>query len=242
MIDEGGLNMDWLSISKAKDIAQVREAVGVLDVNERDERGRTPLMLFLTYRMPVESVALLIEHGADIEAEDKLGDSVLKKAIKFKQIEAIKLLLAQGVQLNSTHGDITATAWYYARRDPEVADMLLATEGAVRSRLTPQEQAQVDELLYEESLAVVCEGAKEIQSAEILHAFVNGYNWDDDLAPMELAAENKVCKKVTLHDMYELLDGDTWLAMNDEELHKSYEGVRHKQLALLLEGKLAGAG
>lgn len=233
--------MDWLSISKAKDIVQVREAVGALDVNERDERGRTPLMLFLTYRMPVESVRLLVEHGADIEAEDKLGDSVLKKAIKFKQMEAIELLLAQGVQLNSAGGDITATAWYYARRDPEVADMLLATEGAVRTRLTSQEQLEVDGLLYEENLAVVCEGVKEIQSAEILHAFVNGYNWDDDLAPMELAAENKACMKVTLHDMYELLDGDTWLAMDEEELDKSYEGVRYKQLALLLKAKLAGA-
>lgn len=231
--------MDWLSISKAKDIAQAREAVATLDVNERDERGRTPLMLFLTYRMPVEEVGLLIAHGADLEAKDKLGDSVLKKAIKFKQIDAIKLLLAHGVQLNSANGDITATAWYYARRDPEVADALLATEGAVRSRLTSEEQVEVDKLLYEENLAVVCDGVKHIQSAELLHAFVNGYNWDDDLTPMELAAENQACMKVTFHDMYELLDGDMWLDMDEEELYKAYEGERYRQLALLLKGKLA---
>lgn len=205
--------MDWISIAKSKDLDQVRGAVSVLDVNELDARGRTPLMLFLTYRMPAEGIEILIEQGAELDAKDKLGDSVLNKAIKFKQKEAITLLLEHGVQLHSAQG-ITSTPWYFARGDHEIADMLLATEGSVRSKLTVQEQEAVDEILYEENLSIICNKVKNISSAEILHAYVNGFNWDDDLAPMEVVAANPACMEVTLHDMYELLDGEMWLDMD----------------------------
>jgi hypothetical protein len=230
--------MDWLSICNTKDMNQVHEAIKVLDVNERDKAGRTPLMLFLTYRMPLETIELLIEHGADIEAEDKLRDSVLKKAIKFKQKDAIFLLLEHGVQLDSPKG-ITATAWYYAKENnQDLADMLLATKGSVRSKLTPQEQEIVDELLYEEDLTTICDKVKTINSAEILHAFVNEFNWDDDPTPMELVATNPACMEVTLHDMYKLLEGDMWLEMNQVELEDTYEGKRYQRMALMLKEKL----
>ena len=83
--------MNWkeVSISKTKDLEMVQKAVAEQDVNEPDERGRTPLMLFLTNRMPIQAIELLIEKGAELEAEDKLGDTALKKAVKFKQPEAI---------------------------------------------------------------------------------------------------------------------------------------------------------
>lgn len=68
-----------------------------LDVNERDARGRTPLMLFITNRMPHEGIELLLAQHIDLEARDKLGDTALKKAVKFKQKEVITLLLAKGV-------------------------------------------------------------------------------------------------------------------------------------------------
>lgn len=230
--------MDWLSICKTKDVNQVYEAVKILDVNARDEAGRTPLMLFLTYRMPLETIALLIEQGADLEAEDRLGDSVLKKAIKFKQKDAISLLLEHGVQLDSPKG-ITSTAWYYAKENNQaLADMLLATKGSVRSKLTPQEQEIVDELLYEENLTTICDKVKTINSPEILHAFVNEFNWDDDLTPIELVATNPACMEVTLHDMYKLVDGDMWLEMDQEELEDTYDGERYKRLALMLKDRL----
>lgn len=234
---KGGFYMDWLSIAKSKDIVQVNEAVTILDVNERDERGRTPLMLFLTYRMPVEGIAMLIEHGAELDAKDKLGDSVLKKAIKFKQKEAITLLLEHGATLNSSNG-ITSTPWYFARGDHEIADMLLDTVGSVRSKLTAQEQEVVDELLYEEDLTTILNKVKNISSAEVLHAYVNGFNWDDDLAPMEVVVANPACMEVTLHDMYELLDADMWLEMDQEELEDTYEGERYQKLALMLKERL----
>ena len=37
--------MEWTEVSKSKDLEVVREAISKLDVNERDARERTPLML-----------------------------------------------------------------------------------------------------------------------------------------------------------------------------------------------------
>ena len=53
--------MNWKEVSKTDDLSLVQKAVTELDVNERDERGRTPLMLFLTNRMPVEAIEILME-------------------------------------------------------------------------------------------------------------------------------------------------------------------------------------
>lgn len=71
--------MEWTEVSKSKDLEVVREAISKLDVNERDARGRTPLMLFITNRMPHEGIKLLLAQHIDLEARDKLGDTALKK-------------------------------------------------------------------------------------------------------------------------------------------------------------------
>ncbi|WP_256093107.1 ankyrin repeat domain-containing protein [Lysinibacillus sp. FSL M8-0337] len=113
--------MHWKEVSKADNLPLVHKAAMELDVNERDERGRTPLMLFLTNRMPVQAIEILIEHGAELEAQDKLGETPLKKAVKFKQVDAILMLIEAGAELDSPLG-ILATAWNAARTDKKLAD------------------------------------------------------------------------------------------------------------------------
>ncbi|MEK4663108.1 DUF4274 domain-containing protein [Priestia sp. FSL H7-0729] len=222
--------MNWVEISKSKDVEQVRAAVGVLDINEQDNRGRTPLMLFLTNRMPTEAIRCLLESGPDLEVEDKLGDTALKKAVKFKQIEAIQLLLEHGVELDAPLG-IQASAWNAARRNPDIADMLLNTKGAVRLNLTPAEQNIVDEILYEESPDKAAAVIRTLDSAIILHAIVNGYNWDDSPEPMIAACEHPQCADITRLDMAELLDADYWMEMDEDEVNEREDGPAYRQLA-----------
>lgn len=143
--------MEWAEVSQSKNLETVREAVSKLDVNECDARGRTPLMLFITNRMSMEGIELLLAQNIDLEVRDKLGDTALKKAVKFKQKEVISLLLARGVSLQATEG-MTATAWYNARAQSEIADLLLDTPGAIRLTLNSEEQRQVDTILDEENL------------------------------------------------------------------------------------------
>lgn len=232
--------MDWVEVSKSKNLEAVREALSELNVNERDDRGRTPLMLFLTNRMPVEAIELLIHQGADLEAEDKLGDTALRKAVKFKQIEAIHKLIEAGAKLDSPRG-ILATAWNLARGNKDIADLLLGTPGAVRLTLTSEEREVVDGILYEESMKKTCEQISCLDSPVLLHAVVNEYNWDDGPEPMLQAFHNPAILEITMHDMYDLLDGNYWLQKEAVELENSLDGVRWQELALGIKKRLEGA-
>lgn len=228
--------MDWLDISKAKDVEQVREAVTRLDVNEVDEQGRTPLILFMTYRMPIEGVRCLLEHGPDLEKEDRLGKTALKKAVKFKQIEAVKLLVESGARLDSPQG-IQGTAWQEARGNPRIADLLLDTQGAVRLTLTEQEQEQLEAILYEESMDVVISRIRQLDSDVLLHAVVNEYNWDDGPEPMQAVFEHPACAEITMLDMYELMEADYWLSLEPEEVNQRMDGAAYTKLALSIKEK-----
>ncbi|WP_342552267.1 DUF4274 domain-containing protein [Paenibacillus sp. FSL R7-0652] len=225
--------MNWTEISKSKDAAHICEAIAscVVDLNERDERGRTPLMIFLTNRTPIEGIRCLLQAGPDLEAEDKRGDTALKKAVRFKQPEAISLLLEHGAKLDSPKG-IQATAWNLAREhNPNIADMLLDTPGAVRLKLTAEEQQIVDDIIYEESSDTACERIRALDSEVLVHAVVNEFNWDDSPEPMIAAAEHPKCAEITRLDMMELMDADYWLEMDLEEVNQKADGPVYRHLA-----------
>jgi hypothetical protein len=189
--------------------------------------------------MPVQAIEILIEHGTDLEAQDKLGDTPLKKAVKFKQIEAVLKLIEAGAKLDSPLG-ILATAWNAARADKKFADLLLETKGAVRLSLTLEEQRFVEEVLYEESQKKMCDKIDRINSPELLHAIVNEYNWDDGPEPMLSVFHNPVTPEITLIDMYELLDGDYWIGRgNSDDLLNREEEKRFKELAVALNERLS---
>ncbi|MED4886060.1 hypothetical protein MKY88_13765 [Lysinibacillus sp. FSL R7-0073] len=59
--------MKWAEVSKSKNFETVREAVNKLDVNEHDAQGRTPLMLFITNRMSMGGIELLLAQNIDLE-------------------------------------------------------------------------------------------------------------------------------------------------------------------------------
>ena len=130
-----GVRLNWKDVSKTDYLSLVLKAAAELNVNERDERGRIQLMLFLTNRMPGQAIEILIEHGAELEAQAQLGDTPVKKAVKFQQIQALLKLIEAGTKLDSSLG-ILATAWNATRIDKKIADLLLETKGAVRLSLT----------------------------------------------------------------------------------------------------------
>lgn len=232
--------MNWQDIIKLQDIEQIRQAVQTLDVNQKDERGRTPLMLLITNRSSLEAIQLLLEKQPDLEIEDKLGHTALKKAIKFKQMVVITALIQAGARLDSEQG-ILATPWNFARQHhPGIADMLLDTEGSVRSILLAQEEQQLDAILYEEDMAVACRKIEQLDSSVILHAVVHQYNWDDGPEPMLTVANHPLCLSITKLDMYELLEADYWLAKDEQELSEHEEYPRWKELALLLDRECKG--
>lgn len=232
--------MNWQEIVKLQDMEQLRQAIQTLDINQQDARGRTPLMLLITNRSSLDAIQLLLEQQPDLEIEDKLGHTALKKAIKFKQTAVIKALIQAGVQLDSEQG-ILATPWNFARQHhPGIADMLLDTVGSVRSVLLEPEEQQLDAILYEEDMVIACRGIEQLDSSVVLHAVVHQYNWDDGAEPMLAVARHPLCLYITKLDMYELLEADYWLAKEDQELAENEESPRWKELALLLDQECKG--
>ncbi|MDO3409622.1 DUF4274 domain-containing protein [Saccharibacillus sp. CPCC 101409] len=229
--------MNWAEIARTKNVHAVRTAAGELDVNEKDERGRTPLMLFMTYKLPTEAIEILLERGAELEVTDKLGETALLKAIKFHQVGSVKLLLKYGAQIDSPAG-IRSTPWNAARADRTLADLLLDTHGAVRLTLTSEEEQTLNALLYEENGQKLREGLRNLDSSVLLHAFVNAYNWDDGPEIMFDVLEHPACAEITLLDMYDLADGDYWLQAHPEDYADSEEGVRYRELAKRLRDRL----
>lgn len=230
--------MNWKEICKSQDIDQLRQAVLLLDINEKDERGRTPLMLLITNRSSLEAIQMILDQHPDLEIKDKLGHTALQKAIKFKQIPAITALIEAGARLDSDRG-VLDTAWNLARTtNKQIADLLLATTGSVRSVLTNDEQQQIDHILYEEDQVKVCQCIRQWDSSILLHAFVQQYNWDDGVQPMIAVLENPACMYITKFDIYEGLDGDYLLSQADDTLSDSDEQKTSKQLAQQLQQQL----
>jgi ankyrin repeat protein len=68
-------------------------------VNEKDIRGMTPLMLSIaTDHAQPATVRQLLAAGADVQAKDNYGDSVLDWARKFNNPEIVSMLQAAGAQ------------------------------------------------------------------------------------------------------------------------------------------------
>ena len=80
-----------VAISKG-DLAKVQQLVEIgVDVNKKDERGKTPLMYAILFNQP-QIVAYLIKKGADYRAEDSNGLTILDYAEKSKSEEILKLV------------------------------------------------------------------------------------------------------------------------------------------------------
>ena len=80
-----------VAISKG-DLAKVQQLVEIgVDVNKKDERGKTPLMYAILFKQ-TEIVDYLIRNGADFRAEDKNGLSISDYAEQSKSEEIIKLV------------------------------------------------------------------------------------------------------------------------------------------------------
>ena len=86
------------------ELVVVRQLVarGGINVNARDMRGRTALLL-ATHRNEVEVARVLIQEGADVNAKDHIQDSPFLYAGAEGRSEILKLTLANGADLKSVN-------------------------------------------------------------------------------------------------------------------------------------------
>ena len=177
------------------------------DIDKKDSRGRTPLINSIVQRKAIDVIESIIMAGSNLELTDKLGDSALKKAIKFKMIDVVELLIKYGVNIQSEN--IENSPWFYARKNKKIADILLETKGAIRLTLSRDEENTLEELLYNEDIDYICSKIENLDSPEILHAFILEFNYDDEWLPIVSVLKNDNCKEITAIEIIELLtDGN----------------------------------
>ncbi|MCS6131597.1 hypothetical protein DWV13_08115 [Clostridium botulinum] len=177
------------------------------DIDKKDSRGRTPLINSIVQRKAIDVIESIIMAGANLELIDKLGDTALKKAIKFKRIDVVELLIKHGVNIQSEN--IENSPWFFARKNKKIADILLGTKGAIRLTLSSDEENTLEELLYNEDIDYICSKIENLDSPEILHAFILEFNYDDEWLPIVSVLKNDNCKEITAIEIIELLtDGN----------------------------------
>lgn len=84
---------------KNRDVAKVGEVLQALDpkidINQRNKKGKTPLMLGVNFP---EIVALLLERGSDVSITDLEGNSALHHAVLLNNAESCNLLIKEGAK------------------------------------------------------------------------------------------------------------------------------------------------
>lgn len=204
------------------------------DIDKKDSRGRTPLINSIVQRKPIDIIESIIRAGANLELKDKLGDTALKKAIKFKRIDVVELLIKHGVNIQSEN--IENSPWFFARKNKKIADILLETKGSIRLTLSSDEENILEELLYNEDIDDICSKIENLDSPEILHAFILDFNYDDEWLPIITVLNNDNCKEITAIEIIELLtDGDiSHLKIIDEKIFNLIS-IKYSDLILRLK-------
>lgn len=72
------------------------------DVNEANETGESVLASSLRHGCDFKLIMLLVESGADIYDFDEEGVSIFDMAVTYNNMEMVKYLIAQGVNVNRT--------------------------------------------------------------------------------------------------------------------------------------------
>ena len=94
---------------------------------QRDRRGRTPLMVAAEAGASIEVVSILIEQGAELNVRDIDDKTVLMYAVtKDKNIELVRRLLSLGADVNASDYDHMTPLLYAGSIEPKCANRLRA--------------------------------------------------------------------------------------------------------------------
>lgn len=111
------------------------------------EEGGSTALIMATRSGDLDSVRLLVEAGADIEATDAFGTSPLIMAVHGGNAEVVRTLLEQGADPDADDSGHTALHAAVLRGNPEIVAVLLAFDADVEVRLerpTPARRQTTD--------------------------------------------------------------------------------------------------
>lgn len=93
----------WLEFLKKNDYVGIKKYIKEgADINDANESGESVLALALRHKCDTDLLMLLIDNGADKYDFDEEGVSIFDMAITYDNIEMVKYLIADGVDVNRT--------------------------------------------------------------------------------------------------------------------------------------------
>ena len=116
------------AISKGNEKCILQYIENGSDLNMKDHKGLTPLLLALKHNQ-LEIAKILIKHGADIELANKGGRTPLHFAIELGSIELTKAILERNANINAKDKKGMTPLHYASAFDfdnPDMAQLLIA--------------------------------------------------------------------------------------------------------------------
>jgi len=93
----------WIKYLKNNDFIAVKKYIkDGASLEETNESGESVLAMSLRYKCDIDLVMLLVDSGADIYDFDEEGVSVFEMAITYGNLEMVKYMIEQGVDVNIT--------------------------------------------------------------------------------------------------------------------------------------------
>jgi ankyrin repeat protein len=169
-----------MKLEKFKDLLRQSD-----DIEQRDQKGRTAL--FRAARIgKADIVRLLLDHGADPNAEDSTGEAPLQAASRYGYVECVEMLIAAGARLDhcpppQTSGYSETALCSTVRKHPEIAKILLShganPNSASPARRLPLIFAASDEDKLDILITLLDAGARineqDTQGRSALHAAID---------------------------------------------------------------------
>jgi len=130
-------NLDFIQMVSVASLELVEsELKKGVDINDRDESDRTPLMYAAAFNDDPEVIRILAESNARVNARDKDGLSPLIIAVSNENTGAVEVLLELGANVNAIDGllEYSSLIWAIEKENIEIIEMLLEAGADVNAR------------------------------------------------------------------------------------------------------------
>jgi uncharacterized protein len=131
------LSEDIFALARSGNVQRLQEFLEILpglDINQKNHRGYSPLMIAV-YNSNQEVSELLLERGADPNSSDLSGNTILMGAAFKGNVEMVGLLLKQGANKNAENQTgFTAEQWASAFGRMDVVSILKPDANYSRSQ------------------------------------------------------------------------------------------------------------